>query len=78
MTIKKKLITTISAFCLVTVILLVGVWALKTTSFEIGGNISFTATGINATISKGTLSSTGSWVTPDDADEKLKEIVINT
>ena len=78
MNLKKKLTVLVSSFALVFVMLIVGVWAVKTAEFKVGGNISFTATGINATISQGVLSGTGSWVTASDADEKMKEIVLNT
>ena len=78
MSLKAKLFTTISLMCLTIAMLMVGVWAVKTADFKVGGNISFTATGINATISQGALSDTGSWVTSSDANEKMKEIVLNT
>ena len=78
MDLKAKLFTTISLMCLTIAMLMVGVWAVKTADFKVGGNISFTATGINATISQGVLSDTGSWVTPSDAGIKMKEIVLNT
>jgi len=71
MKLKSKLIATISAFCLVCVMMVVGVWALKSTSFEIGGKISFSATGVNATISDGVLLN-ATHKTADDATEKLK------
>lgn len=77
MSIKKKLLITVASSCLVIAMLMVGVWALKNVSFSVGGDISFTATGINATISKGTLAG-GSWFTSADADTKMQEVVLNT
>jgi len=78
MKLKTKLIATISAFCLICVMLVVGIWALKNTSFNIGGKIDFTASGVNATVSAGVLEK-GTHKTSSDATSKLKEfnILIN-
>lgn len=78
MTLKTKLLATISMVAVTIALLMVGVWAVKTANFSVGGNISFTASGINATISAGTLNDASAWKTASDADEKLKEIVMNT
>ena len=77
MKLKAKLSAFIFMFALVMCILVVGVWAVKSTNFQVGGNINFTATGINATISAGTLSSTGT-LTNTDASNKMKEVKITT
>ena len=66
------------AFAMVVGVLMVGVWAVKNTNFTLGGNISFTTTGVNATISAGTLSSTAVWQDDSVASSKMKEVVINT
>jgi len=78
MKLKTKLIATISAFCLVCVMLVVGVWALKNTSFDIGGKINFTASGVKATVSTGELSN-GTHKTSSDATSKLQgfSILVN-
>jgi len=76
MKLKTKLIATISAFCLVCVMLVVGVWALKNTSFDIGGKISFTATGVKATVSTAVLSN-GTHKTPSDESTKMQTFSID-
>ena len=72
-----KLTSTIIAFILLTSMLIVGVFAVKQTQFSVGGNIVFNASGIDATISAGTLSTTGSWATGNGTG-KMQEIEINT
>ncbi len=61
MTLKTKLITTISMFFLVVALLITGVWAVSSANVNIGGTISFNATNIYATI---TGSITGATTTP--------------
>jgi hypothetical protein len=61
MTLKTRLITTISMFFLVIALLITGVWAASTANVNIGGTISFNATNIYATI---TGSITGASTTP--------------
>lgn len=78
MSIKKKLFITISAFCLILSFLFVGVWAFKTEEVSFGGDLSYAAKGIYADITAGVLSSTGSFENPDDEDEKMQAIEINT
>ena len=73
-----KLVMTLSIFVLVIFVLVTGVWAASTLNFNVGGVIKFQAKGINATISAGELSSTGSFVTPSDATTKMKQIVLST
>ena len=75
---KTKLVVTVMAMCLVLTLGVFGILAVKTLNMSVGGNITFNASGINATISQGTLSSTGSWVTAGDADAKLKEVKVTT
>lgn len=78
MTFKKKMLIAISSFVVVVAFLIVGAFALKRASFDIGGNISFVATGIEATISKGQTSQTAVWENSNDAQSKMKEVVLNT
>ena len=75
---NSKLVMTLSIFVLVIFVLVTGVWAASTLNFNIGGVLKFQAKGINATISAGTLSSTGSFVNPSDATTKMKQIVLST
>ncbi len=50
MTLKTKLITSVSMFFMVVALLVVGVWAVSTAQVTMGGTISFNATNIYATI----------------------------
>lgn len=50
---RRKLLMTISMFCLTIVMLMVGVWAVKSDEIKFGGTITFTATNILATITGG-------------------------
>ncbi len=70
MKIKTKLLTMVSLMALTAVMLVVGVWALKTVNFTIDGNLSYIAPGIEATISKGVMSN-GVWVNAGDASTKM-------
>lgn len=75
---KKKFILSITAYAVLFVLFscLVGygAWAIMNASFRLGGNISFVANNVMATISAGQVS--GGTLT--DADSKLKQITINT
>ena len=51
MKLKAKLVSTIAAFCLVLCLTIVGVWAVTSATVTMGGNISFTATDVNAKVS---------------------------
>ncbi len=51
MTLKSKLIATISAFCLVVGMLIAGVWASLHVQVELGGDLVFTATDVNVKVS---------------------------
>ncbi len=55
MSLKTKLTSCIIAFMMIISVLVVGVWALKTTNFTVGGNITFKTKGIQATITDATL-----------------------
>ena len=61
MTLKTRLVTTISMFFLVVALLITGVWAVSSANVNIGGTISFNATNIYATI---TGSISGATTTP--------------
>ena len=50
MTTKAKLVSTIAAFCLVLALLIVGVLAVPTATINMGGQISFEATDVNAKV----------------------------
>ena len=50
MSLKRKLFTAVSMFALTCAMLLVGVWAVSSTSIEVGGTISFQATSVNAEV----------------------------
>ena len=56
MKLKSKLIASIMSVCLVCAVFAIGVFALKTANLKIGGDVSFTATGIKATVSSATVS----------------------
>jgi hypothetical protein len=76
---KTKLLYLIVMMSIAMVMVVVGVFAVKTTTFQVGGNITFNAKGINATISQGSLTDCSfkdsSVVVGTD---KLKAITINT
>ncbi len=50
MTLKSKMIATISAFCLVLAMLIIGVWAAQTVKIEMGGSLTFKADDVNVRI----------------------------
>lgn len=64
MSLKTKLMSSISMFCLTIAMLLVGVWAVSSTSIEIGGKITFTATNVNAKVSGSITGSSAGTITP--------------
>ena len=55
MTLRTKLISCIVAFVMVASIMLVGIFASSTITLQMGGNVSFTATDLQVTISNGVL-----------------------
>lgn len=66
MSLKAKLVTSISAFALVLALLIVGVFAVQTATINMGGSISFKATDVNATVTINVEGTTGSTDTDDD------------
>ncbi|MBQ3494098.1 MAG: hypothetical protein IJA69_01645 [Clostridia bacterium] len=50
MALKKKLFYSISACCLIVATLVLGVWALGSVKYAMGGTVSFTAYGVNVEI----------------------------
>lgn len=51
MKLKAKLVTTCAAFCLILCLTIVGIWAVTAPSIPMGGNVGFTASDVDATIS---------------------------
>ena len=47
MTLRKKLISSISALCLLVLTLVVGVWAVTSATYNLGGTVSFIAKGVS-------------------------------
>ena len=74
MKLKSKLIFTCIAFVVTLSFLMMGVFAMKNVNFDMGGSIGFSASGITATISQGTLSSTGLYKNAEDEGTKMKEV----
>ena len=50
MKLKAKLISTIAAFAMVLCLTIVGVWAATTVTVNVTGNVSFSPTDVNATV----------------------------
>ncbi len=75
MKLKQKIMTLLSLTALTAVLLVVGVWALKTINFTIDGNLSYVAPGVEATISKGTVAN-AEWQTASDANTKMPQTEI--
>ena len=73
MSTKVKLVSLISAFVLVLAIMMVAVMAIPTVTLNIGGNISFTATDLQVTISQGVLANG----TIEDSANKMQEVKID-
>ena len=73
MSTKVKLASLISAFVLVLAIMLVAVMAVPTVTLNIGGNISFTATDLQVTISQGVLANG----TLEDSANKMQGVKID-
>ncbi len=79
MSLKIKLITTFVAISLVLSLLIVGVLSVRNLNLKIGGNIEFVAEGVEATISKGSLTPESSYNNSEvPFTEKMKEIIIRT
>ena len=75
MKLKQKIMTLLSLTALTAVLLVVGVWALKTINFTIDGNLSYVAPGVEATISKGTVAN-AEWQNAGDANTKMPQTEI--
>lgn len=73
MSTKVKLASLISAFVLVLAIMMVAVMAVPTVTLNIGGNISFTATDLQVTISQGVLVNG----TVEDSANKMQGVKID-
>ena len=73
MSTKVKLVSLISAFVFVLAIMMVAVMAVPTVTLNIGGNISFTATDLQVTISQGVLANG----TIEDSANKMQEVKID-
>ncbi len=73
MSFKIKLVSCLSAFIIVVSVMLVAVFAATNVTLNIGGNVSFTATATQATISQGMVSNG----TLADSANKMHEIVID-
>ena len=50
MTLRSKMVATISAFCLVLAMLIIGVWAAQSVKVEMGGSLTFDANDVNVKI----------------------------
>ena len=57
MTLRSKMVATISAFCLVLAMLIIGVWAAQSVKVEMGGSLTFDANDVNVKI-EGTIEGT--------------------
>ena len=73
MSTKVKLVSLISAFVFVLAIMMVAVMAVPTVTLNIGGNISFTATDLQVTISQGVLANG----TLEDSANKMQGVKID-
>ncbi len=50
MTLRSKMVASISAFCLVLALLIIGVWAAQSVKIEMGGSLTFDANDVNVKI----------------------------
>lgn len=64
MSLKVKLVSVIVAFVIIASLLLVGVYAATNVTLNIGGNVSFTATSVNALISGSVVGTASNPTTP--------------
>lgn len=76
MSIKTKLISLVMTFVLITSLLTVGVFAVKNTSFNVGGNIVFNAQGIEAEVKLEALNN-GSLIAPQTLANKMLAFELN-
>ena len=77
---KTKLITTIISMCLVLCFAAIGVLAVKTLNMSVGGNISFSADGVEFQVSDGGFKTTAgaTYENINSDDTKLKGFEMNT
>ena len=73
MTLKTKLISAIVAFVMVASLMMVGILASPTITMQMGGNVSFTATDLQVTISDGVLANG----TLEDSANKMQGVKID-
>ena len=74
---RTKLALIAMSLCLVVALGVIGIFAVKTLNMTVGGNITFTADGILASISKGTMAG-GNYVTPADETTKMLPVEVTT
>ena len=77
---KTKLFMTFSALCLVVALGVFGIFAVKTLNMTVGGNITFSAEGLDFSISKGTFETTAGAEYPgvNTDNTKLQAFAMNT
>ena len=77
---KTKLIATLMAMCLVITFGVIGILAVKTLNMSVGGNITFSAEGLDFSISNGTFETTAGAEYPgvNTDTTKLKGFAMNT
>ena len=77
---KTKLISTIFAMCLVITLGVVGIFAVKTLNMSVGGNITFSADGLDLEVSEGVFKTTsgGDYSNITSQTEKLQGFVMDT
>ena len=77
---KTKLFMTFSALCLVVALGVIGIFAVKTLNMSVGGNITFSAEGLDFSISDGTFETTAGAEYPgvNTDNTKLKGFAMNT
>ncbi len=73
MTLRTKLISCIVAFVMVASLMLVSIFASPTITMQMGGNVSFTATDLQVTISDGVLANG----TLEDSENKMQGVKID-
>jgi hypothetical protein len=77
---KTKLIATLMAMCLVITLGVFGILAVKTLNMSVGGNITYSADGLDFSISDGTFETTAGAEYPgvNSDNTKLKGFAMNT
>ena len=69
MSLKVKLVSVIVAFVIIVSLLMVGVYAATNVTLNIGGNVSFTATSVNALVTGSVVGTASNPTTPLELDE---------